>query len=468
MQIVHVSAECYPAAKVGGLGDVVGALPKYQTQLGHAVKVIMPFYHNKFRDEHQFKNIFTGRARLSHHNYPFNVLVPTDIDLGYELYMINIPGLFDRPNVYYYGDDTERFITFQVAVVNWLNMWETIPNVVHCHDGQTGFIPFFMHKLKDYERLINVKTIYTIHNGQYQGQFGFDKLHLLPPFHSFYTGMLEWDNDINPVACAIKSVHKVTTVSPNYMNEVRHSMAGLENLLEYEKGKCTGILNGIDTEVWNPDTDKFLIKNYPLKTVISGKKANKEWLCNEFGLDKSLPLFIFIGRLVFEKGADILPHAVYHAFEEYGKNFNVLILGSGEHSIEQGMFSLGHVLKGNYSSYIGYNEKLSHIMYAGADFLLMPSRVEPCGLNQMYALRYGTVPVVRRTGGLRDTVIDIGDKGFGICHEQSSAEDVIASIGRALKFYQDRDRFKKNQKEIMKIDHSWIKSASEYIDLYTK
>jgi len=280
--------------------------------------------------------------------------------------------------------------------------------------------------------------------------------------------MIEWNNDINPVASAIKSVDRVSTVSPSYMEEVQYSMSGLEKLLAMEHGKCTGILNGIDTDVWNPATDPMLEKRYPLRTVVSGKRANKEWLCNEFGLDKTKPLFIFIGRLVSEKGADILPHAFYHAFEELGRNFNVLVLGSGNKDVEQGLFGLEHVLKGNYCSYIGYSEKLSHIMYAGADFLLMPSRVEPCGLNQMYAMRYGTIPVVRRTGGLRDTVTDIGDGGFGICHDQVSANDVIHSMGRAMELYKNQAKFRKVQKENMKIDHSWTRAASEYIELYTK
>ncbi len=468
MYIIHISAECYPAAKVGGLADVVGALPKYQAQLGHKTKVVIPFYHNKFREGNHFEKTFTGKAKVGHKEYWFNVLEPVNIDLGYKLCMIDIPGLFDRPDVYSHDDDTERFIAFQVAIVNWLNMEETIPDVVHCHDGQSGFIPFFMHKVMDYNRLQNIKTIYTIHNGEYQGQFGFDKINLLPPFHSYFTGMIEWNNDINPVACAIKSVNKVTTVSPGYMEEVQYNMSGLEKLLQIEQGKCTGILNGIDTEFWNPETDELLKANYQVNKAVSGKKANKKWLCKEFDLDNEKPLFIFIGRLVHEKGADFLSHAIYHSFEKYGKEFNVLVLGSGNHEIEQAMFGLEHVLKGNYCSYIGYNEQLAHIMYAGADFLLMPSRVEPCGLNQLYALRYGTIPIVRRIGGLRDTVIDIGDGGFGICHDQATADDVIHSIGRALKLHQDQKTFRKNQKVIMKIDHSWTRSASEYLDLYTK
>jgi starch synthase len=468
MKITHISAECYPIAKAGGLADVVGALPKYQALLGHQTQVVVPFYHNKFRSEHQFKSIYTGWARLSHHNYPFNILVATDFDPGYELYHVDIPGLFDRPNIYSYGDDTERFITFQTATVNWLVSLEHIPDVVHCHDQQSGFIPFYMHKINDYKRLEGVHTIFTIHNGQYQGQFGFDKLHYLPPFHSFFTGLVEWHKDINPMASAIKNAHRVTTVSPSYMDEIRYNMSGLENLLEYERGKCSGILNGIDTDVWDPATDSLLVKNYTTRSVVGGKNANKTWLYKEFNLEASKPLFVYIGRLVTEKGADVLPDAIFHAFQKLGRQMNILVLGSGDRYLEEGLLFLEQQLKGNYCSYIGFNEKLSHIMYAGADFLLMPSRVEPCGLNQMYALRYGTVPVVRRTGGLKDTVVDIGDNGFGICHDQCTSGDIIHSIERALELHKDTERFSTIRKDIMKIDHSWLKSAEDYVKLYTK
>lgn len=467
MEIVHVSAECYPAAKAGGLADVVGALPKYQNLLGHKAKVIMPFYHNKFKDEHQFKAVFTGKARLSLHDFDFQVLTPTDIDLGYELFMIDIPWLFDRPNIYSYEDDTERFITFQIAVINWMNMWKKSPDIVHCHDQHTGFIPFFMSKLSDYERFQKTPSIFTIHNGEYQGQFGFDKMHYLPPFHSFYTGILEWHQAINPLACAIKSAWRVTTVSPSYLNEISYNMNGMQDLLRTERHKSVGILNGIDSQVWDPATDPMLEKNYDTRTVESGKKANKAWLCNEFNLDPEKPLFTFIGRLVGEKGADILPDVIYNAFTKFGKELNILILGSGEPWIQHSLLEMEKLYKGNYCSYIGYNERLSHLIYSGADFLLMPSRVEPCGLNQMYALRYGTVPIVRRTGGLIDTVIDIGDNGYGFCHDQCSTHDVIHSIERALSFYNTKAKFKKNRKEIMQIDLSWENAAAKYIELYT-
>ncbi len=466
MEIIHISAECYPAAKAGGLGDVVGALPKYQTLEGHKASVIMPFYHGKFSRENEFAAVSSGFARLGHTNFAFHVLEPVINTLGFDLFLIDIPGLFDRENIYSYNDDTERFITFQIAALNWLNQREGIPDIVHCHDSHTGFIPFMMSKVREYSKFEEVPTIFTIHNGQYQGQFGFDKLHYLPPFHSYFNGLVEWHNQINPLASAIKCAWRVTTVSPTYLDEIGYSMKGMEELLRKERSKSVGILNGIDVDVWNPETDPMLEKNYSIKNLNEGKRANKELLCDRFGLNPEKPLFTFIGRLVGEKGADLLPEIIYNHSKFNPGEQNFLVLGSGESHIQNALLHLEHEFKGSFCSYIGYDEKLSHMIYAGADFILMPSRVEPCGLNQLYALRYGTVPIVRRTGGLRDTVVDLGDGGFGLCHDQSSTFDVMHSIQRAKSFYTNKRAFNKIRKQIMQIDHSWNKAAEDYIELY--
>ncbi|MDA3892666.1 MAG: glycogen synthase [Salinivirgaceae bacterium] len=468
MKIVHISAECYPAAKAGGLADVAGSLPKYQKLLKHSTMVIMPHYYTNFRSKNEFKSVFEGIARLGSvdYDYHYQIFKLQNTELGFDLYSIDIPGLFDRENIYSYKDDTERFITFQIAALNWIKTFKKLPDIVHCHDQQTGLIPFFMTKVEAYDKLKEIPTVFTIHNGEYQGQFTFDRQYLLPGFNSYFSGQIEWHGFINPVAAAIKNAWSVTTVSPNYMDEIGFSMAGLEKLLQYEKGKSKGILNGIDTEVWDPSTDGMLQKTFSISTVEAGKKYNKKWLCKEFNLDPAKPLFTFIGRLVKEKGADLLPEAIYNMMSKYPGEQNVLILGSGDAPVQQALWDLEPQFKGNYCSYIGYNEKLSHIIYAGADFLLMPSRVEPCGLNQLYALRYGTVPIVRRTGGLTDTVTDIGDGGFGICHDQASAWDITHSIERAKSFFNKKKAFKENRKLIMQIDHSWNRAAEEYINLY--
>jgi starch synthase len=252
------------------------------------------------------------------------------------------------------------------------------------------------------------------------------------------------------------------------LDEIRQRSNGLEKLFEYEKGKCLGILNGIDADVWDPVTDPLLVANYDKENITAGKMANKLALCKQFGLDVSRPLIVYIGRLVHEKAADLLPEAFYQCLQRYAGRLNILLLGSGDLGLQSTFKEMSHRFVGTFNAHIGYYEELSHRMYAGADFLLMPSRVEPCGLNQLYALRYGTVPMVRKTGGLRDTVTDMGDPGgFGICFDQASVGDMVHAVGRALELYEsDPVRLHGMQAYMMGIDHSWDRSASQYLQLY--
>ncbi|MGM8363701.1 glycogen synthase [Flavobacterium sp. ARAG 55.4] len=466
MEIFHISAECYPVAKVGGLADVVGALPKYQNKAGHKLRVVMPCYETKFRSDNDFECVHWGSVQLGNFNFPFSVLKETTDKLGFELYLMEIPELFDRKNVYGYEDDIERFMAFQIATLDWIIGRESMPDVINCHDHHTGLIPFMMQYCFKYHKLLNTPSMLTIHNGLYQGQFSFDKLNYFPEFDSIHTKILEWDHQINSLAVGVKCASAVTTVSPSYLNEINNSANGLESLFNIVRYKSKGILNGIDTEVWDPSKDKMLKKNYSIQNFEQGKQQNKETLCTLFNLDPSKPLFSFIGRLWDEKGGDLLPQASALALSENYKEINILILGSGNAQIENQLNSLLADYKGNYNTFIGYNEELAHLIYAGADFLLMPSRVEPCGLNQMYSLRYGTVPIVRRTGGLKDTVIDFGDNGNGICHDQSSVGDICYSIQRAVSLYEDKEHLNEIRKKGMSTDHSWEKASQEYIEMY--
>jgi len=463
MNVLHVSAECYPIAKVGGLADVVGALPKYQNKLGITSKVIMPFYNNTFTKKHNFISVYTSTVSLGKIKFDVKILTLESSDLGFELFLVDIPTLLFKDYVYS-SSDTERFLAFQIAVLDWLLQEQLVPNIVHCHDHHTGLIPFMMLQSIKYKSLNKIPTITTIHNAQYQGWFPHEKGYMIPEFDFTKVGLLDWNNVINPLAAAIKCAWKVTTVSPSYMEELKNNANGLETLLSHESAKCSGILNGIDSHVWNPETDPFIIKNYSKKRIPSGRKANKEWLCKEFNLDVKKPLFAFIGRLVGEKGADLLPEIFNIALQS--NKISILLLGSGEKEVEKKLEILKKKHKGNYNAYIGYDEKLSHIIYAGADFLLMPSRVEPCGLNQMYALRYGTIPIVNFIGGLKDTVTDIKENGFGLVHKKVSTKEVVKSIIRATVFYKNQVHFKKIRTQIMQIDHSWDTSAKAYIKLY--
>lgn len=464
MKILHVSAECYPIAKVGGLADVVGALPKYQNSKKVLSQVVMPFYDNKFTKENEFSEVYKSSIKLGIVEYDFKILTLTSTSLGYDLFLVDIPELLFKDYVYSF-DDTDRFLAFQIAVLNWMLTLEKKPTTVHCHDHHTGLIPFMMSQSKIFLPLERIPTVFTIHNAQYQGWFSHEKVGMIPEFDFSKVGLIDWGGMINPLAAAIKSAWKVNTVSPSYMEELKQSANGLEGLLSTESAKCVGILNGIDSDVWNPETDSYLIKNYSISTNESGRNAQKEYLCTTFNLDISKPLFAFIGRLVGEKGSDLFPEVFRNAL--LNEDVSILLLGSGNKDVEAQLEELKTEYAGRYNAYIGYDEKLSHLIYAGADFLLMPSRVEPCGLNQMYALRYGTIPIVRSIGGLKDTVIDISDEnGFGICHENVTVSEIIYAISRGLALYKDQQKFKNIQTQIMSIDHSWNASANEYINLY--
>ncbi len=465
MRVLHTSFECYPLAKVGGLGDVVGSLPKYLNQLGCTADVVIPYHDTNHNKEQHHKTIFSGIVHLGNVNYNFSVKILQSTELlGFQVFLVDIPKLLHRSNVYGYSDDTERFVSFQLAILEWLLSYDQKPDIIHCHDHHTGLLPFLVSQAYKYKELSNIPTVLTIHNAQYQGQFSYEKLNYLPEFDIQHIGLLDWDKCINPLAAGIKCAWKVNTVSPGYMKELQNQANGLEGLLAHENNKCVGILNGIDHSIWNPETDPMVIKNYTIDTLISGRAANKEWICTRFNLDVKKPLFAFIGRMVYEKGADLLPDIARIALEH--NDINILILGSGNPEVETQLLQLKDFFHGRYNTFIGYDEKLSHIIYAGADFLLMPSRVEPCGLNQMYALRYGLIPIVRKIGGLKDTIIDIKDGGFGICHENATIQEVCDAITRGVALYADQKYYKEIQKKIMKIDNSWNTSAKKYLEEY--
>ena len=449
------------------MGDVVGALPKYQTLSGHIAKVVMPMYRTKFLMNHDWDVVHKGYTNLGSWWFTYTVIKERTNELGFDLYLVDIFGLLDRENVYGYGDDVERFTAFQIAVLDWIGAWKHLPDIIHLHDHHAGLIPFMLKYCYRFIHLQNIRTVFTIHNGQYQGWMGWDKSHYIPAWDNWKSGMLEWGNAINPLASAVKCAWKVTTVSWSYLDELRHTANGLEALFEYEKGKCVGILNGIDTHVWDPAIDHYIADHYTIETVQEGKEKSKRKLCDQFDLDFSKPLIVFIGRLVGEKGADLLAQTIGDSFYYIGRKMNFLVLGSGFPEVEGQLGGLREISQADYSLYIGYNESLSHLMYAGADFILMPSRVEPCGLNQMYAMRYGTVPMVRNTGGLRDTVVDYGDEGgYGIRFNNAAVGDITQSVWRAVELYQHSKKMAEIRERMMNLDFSWERSVQQYLDLY--
>ncbi|VXC32787.1 Glycogen synthase [Flavobacterium sp. 9AF] len=465
MAIIHIAAECFPIAKVGGLADVVGALPKYQNKNNQKAEVIMPFYNVPFLHNHKFTTLYEDELPLNGKKYFFTIK-QLKSDIGFSIYFVDIPELLYTDYVYS-QKDTLRFVAFQIATLKWITTWEIHPEVVHVHDHHTGLIPFMMTQCYQFGTLKMIPTVFTIHNAQYQGWFSHNHIEWIPKFDFSKVGLLDWDGMINPMAAAIKCAWAVTTVSPSYMKELQINANGLESLLTHEKDKCVGILNGIDVEVWNPETDALLKKNYKRTNLVTGKKTNKNWLCEQYNFHKDKPLIVFIGRFVHDKGCDLFGKLFSEFLLEM--DCSVLILGSGDVTIQNELEHLNTLFIGKYKYVSGYNEPLSHIMYAGADFLLMPSRVEPCGLNQMYALRYGTIPIVNQVGGLKDTVVDFKTpNGFGVVMNECSILEMKIAIKNANQIYADSVLFKSLKNQIMKIDHSWIASAKEYQQLYKK
>lgn len=474
MQVLHISAECYPAAKAGGLGDVVGALPKYLNQAGVETSAVIPKYHSKWLLKQQYKTVFEGVLRLHHDYIPFAIEEVIGADLGFSLFVANIPGKFDRPGVYadpnggWYSDEVERSLCFQNAVLLWVRQFWHKPLVLHCHDHHTGLIPFMVKYCPEFKSLADIPTVFTIHNGEYHGAMSWRNMHLLPYFEAHARGLLDWKNTINPLATAIKCAWKVTTVSPSYMEELREKSNGLEVLMNNERAKSVGILNGIDAQVWNPATDYYIHAHLHDNDVSTFKAANKAVLAQRFNINPDLPIITFIGRLVKEKGADLIPDTI-RSFFHYGHKANFIILGTGEKHLENEFRQLRQHIAGYVDVSLEYNEGLAHQLYAGSDFLLMPSRVEPCGLNQMYALRYGTVPIVRSVGGLKDSVFDIGepdDWGRGIRFDNFTIDDALVACYRASKVYENSDYLAQLRTRIMNLDFSWEQSAQSYVSVY--
>lgn len=466
MTIFHLSTECYPVAKVGGLADVVGALPKYQNKIKEVnAKVVMPWYNKHFVYDYDFEVVFDGFIHQGSNMLQVQVMKETTDVLGFELFMVKIPGLLDRENPYGYEDESFQFLAFQQGVLHWLTAMKIRPDVLHCHDYHTGLVPFMIENCDEFEFLKGVKTIGTIHNGEYQGMMSWDMVNFMPAFDHHKWGLLDWNGFINPLASMIKCCSAFTTVSEGYLEELFVSFRGLESLVREEFSKAYGIINGIDTDVWNPQTDPMIDFNFNSKNALKVKKKNKAKLCKEYGLNPELPLFAFIGRFATEKGADLLPDLIWRSIKQSFGGLNIIVLGSGNAYIEQQLKELDSVYS-NFATDIGYKEHLSHKIYASADFLLMPSRVEPCGLNQMYAMRYGTVPVVSYTGGLRDTVKDITTGGSGLNFTYPGVDDIIHAMSRGVNIYKNKAQMDELVLSNMKFDFAWEKSAEKYLTLY--
>ncbi len=465
MHILHTSFECYPYAKVGGMGDVVGALPKYLLKLGVEASVVLPRYRKDWRML-QLEPVFEGAFHLDWEYIRFTVEKGTAEDLPFPVYAIDIPGKFDRPDIYGYEDEIGRSVSFQRALLTWLRDGDVSADIVHCHDHHTGLIPFMMRHCMEFSALSSIPTVFTVHNGAYQGAFSWELSRLLPAFPPGSGGLLEWGGAINALASAIKCCWKFTTVSEGYLHELMQNGHGLSSLYASEWSKAIGILNGIDDEIWDPESDPMLDFHMKRKNINSFKKKNKEAYCTAVDVDPALPLYVFIGRFAYEKGADLLPTLAGEFLYQY-PDAAFVFLGSGDPQTEGHLRALEHYYGNRVRTHIMYSEKLAHLLYAACDFLIMPSRVEPCGLNQMYTMRYGGIPVVHGIGGLRDTVAPLNeDSGNGYVFYELASYAVVPLLAAARNMYQHKDVLTQIRKRNIALDFSWTKSGKRYIDMY--
>ena len=480
MKIAFVSTEIVPFAKTGGLADVSGSLPRELVKLGCNIKLFMPKYFIVDENLHGLKyNWDIGEMPIRINGVIRSVHVHQsklpDSDL--DVYFIDCPHYFHRYRIYTDDfDEDERFILFSKAVIETLQRLQWIPDVVHCNDWQTGLIPLLLKDNYGWDKVFdNTGTLLSIHNIGYQGMFSKSVLNSAEIRSDLFypSGPIEQDGGVSFMKAGISFSDIINTVSNTYAHEILTAEfgAGLEKVLKQREEDLFGILNGVDYDVWSPETDKHLPFNYSINDL-GGKLKNKKFLLEHFDIpfNKDVPLIGIVSRMVLQKGFDIFADAINDLMN---LEANWIILGSGEDKFEDLFRRLSNQLPGKVGSYIGYNNELSHLIEAGADMLLMPSRYEPCGLNQIYSLKYGTVPIVRKTGGLADTVKDWDeenyygfDNGNGFSFYDYTGYALYKTVERAVNTFKHKEVWKKIQTNGMSLDFSWERSAEKYLELY--
>jgi len=478
LKILFAAAEVAPFAKIGGLGDVAGSLPKAISEAGHDIRVILPLYGCIDQKKYNLKNIFNSEINLNFGGKEVTVSLKEGkiSDSDVIVYFIENNEYFGShkeiyPKKTYARFDHERFIVFGLASLELAKKINFRSDIIHCNDWHAANIPVYL-KTKIHNAFYkDTAVVYSIHNLAYQGKYSKDILKFanLDINKLFRPDSLEFHDDINWMKGGIVYSDEINTVSENYAAEIQTPEygEGLDGLLRANKYKLTGILNGIDYNVWNPETDPVIAANYSIKDL-SGKNICKKALQNEFGLEQSeKPVISIVSRLVDQKGLDL----IFSVAEEL-KNMELqfIVLGTGEEKYERFFENLNKNSE-NIRSLIGFDAKLARKIYAGSDMFLMPSKFEPCGLGQLISLRYGTIPVVRKTGGLADTVIDYnGNKtsGNGFVFENYDSEHLINAIKRALEVFSNKEDRKKLIHNAMQNDFSWKKSADKYLSLYKK
>lgn len=487
MNILFAASEAFPFIKTGGLGDIVHSLPVALSELGDDVRLVLPAYRDVLASVDSLKELGFWDLSGAGVTHRVRILQAHHDGLADYLYLIDAPSLFDRagnPYVHSDGfnwpDNAERFTVFSRAVAQMAKGipgtdWH--PDVVHSHDWQTGLVPAFLSMAHP-----RPKTVFTIHNLAYDGHFSYEdftRLGLLPEWWS--PDHVEFYGGFSMLKAGMVFADQVTTVSPTYAREICTPEYGyrFEGVLQNLGDKLSGILNGIDLDIWNPQTDSHITENYGVakegeqQTWVSAKLANKNALLKKAKLPKSkAPLVGFIGRLVEQKGVDLITDMLAELFST--TDAVMIILGSGDRLYEAELLKLSEKYSSRLHVHIGYSEDLAHQVEAGCDLFLMPSRFEPCGLNQMYSLRYGTLPVVSFTGGLADTVTDatamamVDKTANGFVFYDVNSDALLASIKRALKIYKQPAQWQLICETAMRQELGWASSAKKYQELYKK
>ncbi|MBE6753748.1 MAG: glycogen synthase GlgA [Ruminococcaceae bacterium] len=469
MKVLYVASEAQPFAASGGLADVAGSLPQAMRQRLIGCRVVMPLYESvpqELRDQMQFiTSLSVPVAWRRQYCGVFEAKVGSVI-----YYLLDNQYYFKRKGLYGHYDDAERFAFFSRAVLEMLPYLDFKPDIINANDWQAALVPVYYDMFYSRnEWYSGIKTIFTIHNIQYQGKYGLELSEDVFGIPRDQRHIVEYDGCINLMKGAIETAHRVTTVSPTYAREILDPWFshGLDPILREREWKLTGILNGIDTELYDPSTDGMIYRKYDCETFAEGKAENKRELQRRLYLPErpEVPLIGMVTRMVSHKGLDLVRDILDDLL--YNNDIQFVILGSGDWEYESFFREMQERHKDKLVACFGYIPELSHKIYAAADLFLMPSKSEPCGLSQMLALRYGTIPIVRETGGLGDSITDSGDgEGNGFTFKSYSSGDMRYCIERAFMGFADKEGWSILVRRAMESDNSWGKSANAYIKLY--